>query len=130
MVPAQDEDAALIRLRLRLRRDGIRLRSSSFGETGSARARVRFLSRHVLTTMALLLIGGSSVLACPVCFGAEETSIIDGTKAGILVLLGVTLVVQGGFVGFFLYLRNRAKRLADAELDTEWAELQGASRTS
>ena len=55
---------------------------------------------------------------------------IDGTKLGIFLLLGVTLAVQGAFAGFFLYLRRRAKRIADADLDTEWSELQGASRTS
>ena len=79
----------------------------------------------------LVMIGGSSsVLACPVCFGAEETSMIDGTKLGVLVMLAITLAVQGGFVGFFLYLRKRAKRIADIELDTEWSELQRAPRTS
>jgi hypothetical protein len=45
------------------------------------------------------------------------------------VLLAVTLTVQGAFVGFFLYLRKRAKHIADIELDAEWSELQGASRT-
>jgi hypothetical protein len=66
-----------------------------------------------------------SILACTVCFGkAEETAIADGTQIGMLVLLGITLAVQGGFVGFFLYLRNRAKRIADIELDDEWSELQ------
>jgi hypothetical protein len=85
---------------------------------------------RVLTMMAAIVIGGSStVFACPVCFGAHETSIIDGTRLGILVLLGITLTVQGAFVGFFLYLRKRAKRIADIDLDTEWSELQGASRT-
>jgi hypothetical protein len=78
---------------------------------------------------AMLIGGSSSVFACPVCFGAHETSIIDGTRLGILVLLGITLTVQGAFVGFFLYLRKRAKRIADIDLDTEWSELQGASRT-
>jgi hypothetical protein len=37
--------------------------------------------------------------------------------------------VQGGFVGFFVYLRRRAKQHADHELDTEWSELQGPPRT-
>ena len=67
---------------------------------------------------------------CPNCFGAEETSLIDGTKLGILAMLIVTFVVQGGFLGFFLYLRKRAKRIADIELDQEWSELQGGSRAS
>ena len=69
-------------------------------------------------------------LACPVCFGAAETSMIDGTRVGVLVMLAFLFVVQGGFVGFFLYLRNRARRMADIELDSEWSELQrGTSRT-
>jgi hypothetical protein len=92
---------------------------------------IRFAIARVLTTVAVVLIGGSSrVFACPVCFGAEETSLIDGTKLGVLVLLAITLAVQGGFVGFFLYLRKRAKRIADIDLDTEWSELQGSPRTS
>ena len=83
-----------------------------------------------LMTAALVMIGGgSSVLACPMCFGAEETPMIDATKLGVLVLLAVTLAVQGGFVAFFLYLRKRAKRFAEDELETEWSELQRASRT-
>ena len=86
---------------------------------------------RIVTIAAAMLIGGSSsVLACPMCFGAEETSMVAGTKVAVLVMLAITLAVQGGFVGFFLYLRKRAKRIADVELDTEWSELQGASRTS
>ena len=69
-------------------------------------------------------------LACPVCFGAEETSMIDATKIGIFVLLAITIAVQGAFVGFFLYLRRRARRIADSDLDAEWSDLQGASRPS
>jgi hypothetical protein len=87
--------------------------------------------RQVLATaVAAIVFGGSRVLACPVCFGADETSMIDGTKLGIIVMLGITLAVQGGFAGFFLYLRKRAKQMADVDLDTEWSELQRGSRTS
>ena len=79
----------------------------------------------VWVTTAVLVIGGSSsLLACPMCFGAEETTMIDGTRLGILLMLGITFAVQGGFVAFFLYLRRRAKRVADIELDDEWSELQ------
>jgi len=104
------------------------------GTTGSTRARaawVRLGIRRALTTAAAVTIGGSStVLACPACFGAEETSMVDGTKIGVLVMLAITLAVQGGFAGFFLYLRKRAKRSADVELEAEWSKLQRASRTS
>ena len=81
-------------------------------------------ARILTTTAAILLGGSSSAFACPVCFGAEESHMIDATRLGIFVLLGITLVVQGAFVGFFVYLRNRAKRIADIELETEWSELQ------
>ena len=77
--------------------------------------------------MAFAIGSSSSVYACPVCFGAEETHLIDGAKLGILVLLAITLSVQGGFLAFFLYLRNRARRIADIDLDTEWSELQGGA---
>jgi hypothetical protein len=113
MVPAQDENAAMSRLR---------------SCAASARQARRILA---FTTAAAVVIGGSSsVFACSLCFGAEETSMIDGAKLGILVLLAVTLSVQGAFVGFFFYLRKRAKRIAEIDLDTEWSELQGASRAS
>jgi hypothetical protein len=88
------------------------------------------IRRALATALAMTIGGGSSVLACPMCFGAEETSMIAGTKLGILVMLAITFAVQGGFVSFFLYLRKRAKRMAEAELETEWSDLQRASRTS
>jgi hypothetical protein len=55
---------------------------------------------------------------------------VAGSKLGVLVMLGVTLAVQGAFVGFFLYLRKRAKQNAEVEIDTEWLALQKPSRTS
>jgi hypothetical protein len=88
---------------------------------------MRWIGR-ALTAAAIVVAGGTPVLACPVCFGAEETSMIDGAKLGVFVMLAITLAVQGGFVGFFLYLRKRAKRIADIELDSEWSELQRVSR--
>jgi hypothetical protein len=72
----------------------------------------------------------TTVMACTMCFGAQETSMIDGAKLGVLVMLAILFAVQGGFVAFFLYLRKRAKHIADVELDDEWSELQGTPRTS
>ena len=108
-------------------------KASSFGhwELGVGRLRSASAIRRVAATAVVVLIGGSSSLfACPVCFGAEETSMIDGTRLGVLVMLAILFAVQGGFVAFFLYLRKRAKRIADLDLDTEWSELQGTPRTS
>ena len=91
------------------------------------------MTRRLVAVLTVVLAvaagGGTTVFACPMCFGAEETSMIDGTKIGIFVLLGVTLVIQGAFAGFFFYLRRRAKLMAEADLDNEWTELQKVSRT-
>lgn len=95
-----------------------------------ARARQLGIRRAVATAAAVLVGGSSTVFACPMCFGAQETSMIDGTKLGIFALLAITLSVQGAFAGFFLYLRRRAKENARLELDLEWSEIQKASRTS
>ena len=66
----------------------------------------------------------TTVIACAMCFGAQETSMIAGAKLGVLVMLAVLFAVQAGFVAFFLYLRKRAKLNAEVELDAEWSELQ------
>jgi heme/copper-type cytochrome/quinol oxidase subunit 2 len=93
-----------------------------------AQGRARLLAVAILTAAFVSVGGNSSVFACPVCFGAAESPLIDGAKLGVLVMVAITLVVQGAFVGFFLYLRKRAKQIAEIELDTEWSELQRASR--
>jgi len=88
-----------------------------------------FRGARVLAAVAAMLVGGStSLFACPMCFNAEEASMIDGTKLGVFVLLGILLVVQGAFAAFFFYLRKRARENADVELDMEWLELQRGSR--
>jgi len=88
------------------------------------------MKTKMMMAAAMVIGGSSSAFACPVCFGALETGMIDGAKLGVLVLLAVTLAVQGGFLAFFLYLRKHAKRNAELELDSEWLALQGPSRTS
>jgi hypothetical protein len=92
---------------------------------------MRTTLRTLVTTAVAVMLGGSaSLLACPLCFGAEETPLINGAKLGVIALLGVLFAVQGAFLAFFLYLRKRARQNADVELDLEWSELQRGSRTS
>lgn len=109
----------------------IRLRSFAASARQARLRRFSATARQVsATVLAVLVVGGSSVFACPLCFGAEETPLIDGAKLGVLVMLGVLFAVQGAFLAFFLYLRRRAKQNADIELDLEWSEFQRGSRTS
>ena len=88
------------------------------------------ITRVLMMAAAMVIGSSSSVFACPVCFGlldAEDSSMIDGTRLGIVVLLAVTLAVQGAFLAFFIYLRRRAKHIADVDLEMEWSQLQGGA---
>ena len=120
-----------------------RLRSSSFGEARSARSRGRHgilraclvvaaqLRRRAFTTAAAVTIGGgTSALSAQATRLEGDTSIMDGAMVGILAMLAITFAMQGAFVGFFLYLRKRAKRIADIDLETEWSEVQRSPRRS
>ena len=101
-------------------------------KAGSARvACVRIGIRRAFTTAAAVMIGGgTSALAAQATQLAGDTSIMDGAMLGILAMLAITFAMQGAFVAFFLYLRRRAKRIADIDLDTEWSEVQSAPRRS
>ena len=49
-------------------------------------------------------------MACPVCYApAADAAIRESMNLGIFVLLGVTFVVLGGFVRFFLSLARRSR---------------------
>lgn len=76
----------------------------------------------------MVLGGGATLLACPVCFGAADSPLIDAAKLGVLAMLAITLAVQAAFAGFFIYLWKRSKRMAELELESEWLELQRGSR--
>ena len=67
-----------------------------------------------------------NLFACPACFGDAQGPMIDAARLGTFLLLGITLLIQGGFVAFFLYLRRQARRASDQALDTEWSRLQRA----
>jgi hypothetical protein len=49
--------------------------------------------------------------ACAVCYGAEDSAMTAGLNNGILALLGVIAVVQGGFVALFVTIWKRGRRL-------------------
>lgn len=61
--------------------------------------------------LAAAVVLPGSAHACAVCFGAVDAPITHGLNNGILVLLGVIGAVQIGFVGLFVSMRRRARRL-------------------
>jgi hypothetical protein len=49
-------------------------------------------------------------MACPVCFGGEDTAMRESLNAGIGVLMGVTAIVLSGFARFIVMLVRRARQ--------------------
>jgi hypothetical protein len=86
--------------------------------------RARRLLLLCLLVLLPALAGGREAFACASCYGLADGPLIDAARLGVLLLLGVVLAVQGGFLAFFLYLRRRAARAADEALDAEWSRLQ------
>ena len=70
--------------------------------------------RKTLLTLGLLA-APRAALACPVCFGNNDSPMAIATNMGIIAMLVVVAGVLGGFATFFIYLMRRAKRVAEQE---------------
>ena len=54
-------------------------------------------------------------MACPVCFGGEDTVMRESLNAGIGVLMGVTSIVLAAFARFIVVLARRSRDYARAD---------------
>jgi hypothetical protein len=57
----------------------------------------------------------STLIACAVCFGANDSLQFKGMQIGILVLLAVTGCMLVAFGAFFMYLKRRIDAAARHE---------------
>ena len=78
------------------------------------------------TVIALALLAAPrAALACPVCFGQNDSPLAVAMNQGILMMLGVVALVLGAFASFFIVLIRRAKaaeQAASAEVVARPAE--------
>jgi hypothetical protein len=73
------------------------------------------MRRELITAVslvAMLVVSPRSALACPVCFGANDSPMAIATNMGIIAMLVVVAGVLGAFATFFIYLMRRAKMVA------------------
>ena len=70
--------------------------------------------RIAFTVLMLLGVPGT-LLACPVCFGGEDTVMRESLNAGIGVLMGVTAMVLAVLARFIVVLARRSREHARAE---------------
>jgi len=82
------------------------------------------IARRLIATAALAA-APRAALACPVCFGQNDSPMAAGINMGIFVMLGVTGVVLAAFASFFISLIRRA-RVASREAGGQPGEFAGA----
>jgi hypothetical protein len=68
--------------------------------------------------------------ACAVCFGDPQAPVTKGMNLAVLAMLGLTLGVLGGFVGFMIYLARRSARAGVPEHQLALAEPVAATVAS
>ena len=63
--------------------------------------------------VALLALAAPRVaLACPVCFGENDSPLTSAMRVGVIFMLVIVAGVLAAFASFFIYLRRRAKMAA------------------
>ena len=65
----------------------------------------------VTSGVAMWLMADVALLACPICFQFEESAVTDGVMAAVVVLVGVTAGVLGGFGTFIARFVKRSRYL-------------------
>jgi hypothetical protein len=69
----------------------------------------------VLLAALLILVAPSVALACPICFQVEDANTVAGVRAGVVVLMSVTVVVLTAVAAFSIRLwRNEKVSRSDA----------------
>ena len=68
-----------------------------------------------LLAALLILLTASVALACPICFQVEDANTVAGVRAGVIVLMSVTVVVLSAVAAFSVRLwRNEKVSRSDA----------------
>ena len=70
---------------------------------------------RVLLAAAAFAIVPRAALACPVCFGDNDSPMALAMNLGILAMLAVVVGVLGAFASFFIYLIRRQRLVASME---------------
>ena len=79
------------------------------------------MRRVLLTTLAAAV--PRVALACPVCFGQNDSPLALGINYGILVMLGFIGSLLLAFATFFIYLMRRARLVESGALPSASGEL-------
>ena len=77
------------------------------------------ITRVVLLASAMVVLARSQSLACPICFGGDpDSQLAQGVNWAVFTLLGITVCVLSGFVGFMFHLLKRSRQALGQDIDT------------
>ena len=76
----------------------------------------------------MFLIAPRLALACPVCFGQNDSPLAKGVNMGVFFMLGVVGVMLGAFAAFFVYLSRRARLFDDRAGTAPHAPSEGTAQ--
>jgi hypothetical protein len=62
--------------------------------------------------IAFVLAAPRAALACPVCFGQNDSPLAQAMNSGIVFMLVIVVAVLAAFASFFIYLMRRARLVA------------------
>jgi hypothetical protein len=68
---------------------------------------------RILLLTIVLLAAPRVALACPVCFGQNDTPMGNAVKAGVILMLVLVGLVLTGFGAFIVQLNRRARTFAE-----------------
>ena len=66
-----------------------------------------------LFVLLMVTLAPQPALACPVCFGQNDSAMAVAINAGVLLMLGVVVAMLAAFGSFIFYLSRRARLAAD-----------------
>lgn len=70
---------------------------------------------NALLATLLIMVAPSVAFACPICFQVEDAQTVNGIRAGVVVLMSVTIVVLTAVAAFSIRLwRNERANRPDA----------------
>jgi len=75
---------------------------------------MKLLRAGICSWLAVLFVLAAprAALACPVCFGENNSPLAVAMNMGIVFMLVIVGVVLAGFASFFIYLMRRGARVA------------------
>jgi hypothetical protein len=85
-----------------------------------------WLARAAAGVLLVALFAPASVRACAACYGQSDSPLAVGMNWGILSLLGMILMVLGGFGAFFVFLAKRSASMAAGSAAKQAGEAAGS----